>query len=210
MKSMKYSMPLFMMLSGCTTTTSMVSPPAPLTTGNVVEPLPTVDTSETTVNDQASVIIYFSNTGNTESVALVLQQITDSDLVEIQPLQPYTNEDLDYTNDDCRANREQNDESARPQIANTIDLDGYTTIYLGFPIWWGNAPRIIQTLLETYDFSGKTIAPFCTSGSSGISQAVRMIETEVTEAIVTEGTRIDPDNAITELTQWLETIGLDG
>ena len=210
MKSMKYSMPLFMMLSGCTTTTSMVSPPAPLTTGNVVEPLPTVDTSETTVNDQASVIIYFSNTGNTESVALVLQQITDSDLVEIQPLQPYTNEDLDYTNDDCRANREQNDESARPQIANTIDLDGYTTIYLGFPIWWGSAPRIIQTLLETYDFSGKTIAPFCTSGSSGISQAVRMIETEVTEAIVTEGTRIDPDNAITELTQWLETIGLDG
>ena len=203
-------MPLFMMLSGCTTTTSMVSPSAPLTTENVVEPSPTVDTSETTVNAQAGVIIYFSNTGNTESVALVLQQITDSDLVEIQPLQPYTNEDLDYTNDDCRANREQNDESARPQIANTIDLDGYTTIYLGFPIWWGNAPRIIQTLLETYDFSGKTIAPFCTSGSSGISQAVRMIETEVTEAIVTEGTRIDPDNAITELTQWLETIGLDG
>ena len=210
MKSMKYSMPLFMMLSGCTTTTSMVSPSAPLTTENVVEPSPTVDTSETTVNDQASVIIYFSNTGNTESVALVLQQITDSDLIEIQALQPYTNEDLDYTNDDCRANREQNDESARPQIANTIDLDGYTTIYLGFPIWWGSAPRIIQTLLETYDFSGKTIAPFCTSGSSGISQAVRMIETEVTEAIVTEGTRIDPDNAITELTQWLETIGLDG
>ena len=210
MKSMKYSMPLFMMLSGCTTTTSMVSPSAPLTTENVVEPSPTVDTSETTVNDQASVIIYFSNTGNTESVALVLQQITDSDLIEIQALQPYTNEDLDYTNDDCRANREQNDESARPQIANTIDLDGYTTIYLGFPIWWGSAPRIIQTLLETYDFSGKTIAPFCTSGSSGISQAVRMIEREVTEAIVTEGTRIDPDNATTELIQWLETIGLDG
>ena len=210
MKSMKYSMPLFMMLSGCTTTTSMVSPSAPLSTENVVEPSPTVDTSETTVNDQASVIIYFSNTGNTESVALILQQITESDLVEIQPLQPYTNEDLDYTNDDCRANREQNDESARPQIANIIDLDGYTTIYLGFPIWWGSAPRIIQTLLETYDFSGKTIAPFCTSGSSGISQAVRMIEREATDAIVTEGTRIDPDDATTELIQWLETIRLDG
>ena len=86
MKAMKYSMPLFMMLSGCTTMTSMVSSSTPLSTENVVEPSPTVDTSETTVTDQASVIIYFSNTGNTESVALILQQITDSDLVEIQPL----------------------------------------------------------------------------------------------------------------------------
>lgn len=195
--------------SGSVSTTA--SPQLTVTSeSEVVEPTvsSTLDTSETELTNDA-LIIYFSNTGNTESVATVLQAITDADIVRIEPAIPYTEADLDYTNDDCRANQEQNDDSSRPEIANTIDIDGYTTIYLGFPIWWGSAPRIIQTLLETYDFSGKTIAPFCTSGSSGITNAVALIEATVPNATVTQGARIDVDQAQDQLQQWLQTIGLD-
>lgn len=96
-----------------------------------------------------------------------------ADIYEIEPAEVYTNDDLDYNNDSCRANQEMDDESARPEIGNDLStiLD-YENIYIGYPIWWGTRPRIIQTFLETYDLSGKTIYTFCTSGGSGIEQSV--------------------------------------
>lgn len=122
-----------------------------------------------------SVVIYFSATGNTERVAGYIQEITGSEIIEIIPADEYTSADLNYSDDDCRANQEQNDDSARPEIANEIDVDSYDTIYLGFPIWWGDVPKIILTFLDTYDLSGKTVIPFCTSGGSGISTSMNTL-----------------------------------
>ena len=102
-------------------------------------------------------VAYFSATGNTENIAEHLVSILDADLYEIVPQVPYTSEDLNYSNDDCRANQEQNDPTARPSISGNVEnMEDYDVIFLGYPIWWGDAPKIISTFLETYDFDGKT------------------------------------------------------
>ena len=126
--------------------------------------------------DDKSIVVYFSCTGNTKAVAEEIAAQTGSDLHEIVPEEPYTEEDLNYNDDNCRANAEMNDPESRPAISNTIEnLSDYDTIYIGYPIWWGSLPRIMNTFFDTYDFSGKTIVPFCTSGSSSISQSVSVI-----------------------------------
>ena len=110
-------------------------------------------------------MVYFSCTGNTRAVAETISSAVGADLVEIVPQEPYTDEDLNYNNSDCRANVEMNDDTARPAIQNTIEnIADYDVIYVGYPIWWSDMPRIMYTFFDTYDFSGKTIAPFCTSG----------------------------------------------
>jgi flavodoxin len=121
--------------------------------------------------ENTSLVLYFSATGTTKKIAERIANKAGSDLIEIVPKEKYTSDDLNY-NGDCRANREQNDDKARPEIENKIDISKYNTIYLGYPIWWGTNPRIILTLLDSYDFSNKVIITFCTSGSSGISTSV--------------------------------------
>ena len=118
-----------------------------------------------------TVVLYFSATGTTKKIAEKIANELNSDIIEIIPKEEYTKDDLNY-NSDCRANREQKDNAARPEIKNTIDINKYDTIYLGYPIWWGTNPKIILTLLDTYDFTNKTIIPFCTSGSTGIDGSV--------------------------------------
>ena len=116
-------------------------------------------------------VAYFSATGNTRPVAEKVAEVTGGDLFEIVPETPYTAADLNY-NTDCRANAEQNDPDARPAIASAVeDIGQYDVVLIGYPIWWGRAPKIIHTFLETYDLSGKTIATFCTSGGSGHEDA---------------------------------------
>ncbi len=130
------------------------------------------ETSNSNQNtNQKVAIIYFSATGTTKEVATTLKEVTNGDLIEIIPEEKYTSNDLNY-NSDCRANREQQDSAARPKIANKIEVDKYDVIYLGYPIWWGTAPKIILTFLDTYDLTGKTVIPFCTSGGSGIEQSL--------------------------------------
>ncbi|HOO06837.1 MAG TPA: flavodoxin [Ruminococcus sp.] len=117
-----------------------------------------------------TIVVYFSRTGNTEKIANYLLEITGADSYVIQAAVPYSDEDIAYNNSSCRADQEQNDKTVRPEIADPISsLDGYDTVFLGYPIWWGEEPRIIDTFLESYDLSEKTVIPFCTSGSSGIS-----------------------------------------
>ena len=141
-------------------------------------------------NVSKTLVVYFSCTGNTKSVSEKIAQLTEADLYEIVPERPYTDDDLDYNNDDCRANKEMNDDSARPEIGSEeIDLSGYDTVYIGYPIWWGTMPKIINTFLDFYDLSGKIIMPFCTSGSSGIDQSVSDIKNEEPDADVREGLR---------------------
>lgn len=148
-------------------------------------------------------VIYFSCTGNTRTAAERIRDMTGADLYELTPEQPYTSQDLSYNNDACRASQEQKDPAARPRIAGQpLDLSQYGTIYLGYPIWWGTAPRIINTFLDTYDLTGKTVKPFCTSGSSGIETSVADIRAAVPEVNVTAGLRVDdPDGSA--LKSWV-------
>lgn len=142
-------------------------------------------------------VIYFSCTGNTQTAAERIRDLTGADLIELVPEQPYTSQDLSYNDENCRANQEQKDPAARPRIAGQpLELSQYGTIYLGYPIWWGTAPRIINTFLDSYDLTGKTIRPFCTSGSSGIETSVADIRAAVPGVDVTAGLRIaDPDGS---------------
>lgn len=155
-------------------------------------------------------VAYFSATGNTENIAEHLVSILDADLYEIVPQVPYTSEDLDYSNSDCRANQEQNDPTARPAISGGVkDLEDYEVVFLGYPIWWGDAPKIISTFLETYDFDGKTIVPFCTSGSSSIGGSVSDLETLTDGATWLEGQRFSGSVSRETVSQWVDALGFD-
>ena len=141
-----------------------------------------------------SVVLYFSATGKTKSIAQRIARESNSDIIEIMPKEKYKSEDLNY-NSDCRANREQNDSKARPEIENIIDIAKYDTVYLGYPIWWGTNPKIILTLLDTYDFTGKTIIPFCTSGSTGISGSVDDLRNYNSKLNIKDGKRFSSSDS---------------
>ncbi len=157
-----------------------------------------------------SLIVYFSATGNTEAVAEIFAEEKNLDIYEIVPEQPYTDADLDYNDSSSRSTVEQNDENARPAISGSIEnIEDYDVIYVGFPIWWGDMPRILYTFFDNYDLSGKTIAPFATSGGSGISGAVESIRELEPEGTVTEGLLTSASNAESDLNEWLGSIGLE-
>ena len=119
-----------------------------------------------------TLVIYFSCTGTTRGVAEKLAHVTGADLYEIVPAVPYTEEDLNYNDRSTRATWEQDHPEQRPEIGGEdIDLSGYTTVYIGYPIWWGEEPRILCTFVESHDFTGMTVIPFCTSGGSGIGRS---------------------------------------
>lgn len=162
------------------------------------------DTNQVDKPKNNSIVVYFSQTGTTRPFALNIAEITHSDIYELVPAVPYTKEDIDYGNQNSRANREQEDDAARPAIAGEkIDLSPYDTVYLGYPIWWGTFPRIINTFMDTYDLSGKTILPFCTSGSTGIASSVSAIRQYCPNAVVKDGFRIAGQTSETEINRWL-------
>ena len=152
-------------------------------------------------------VAYFSCTGTTKAVAEKIAELTGGDLYEIVPSDPYTAADLNYNNNNCRANREMNDPSARPAIAGAgIDFSAYDTVIIGYPIWWGTIPRIINTFLDTYDLSCKTVLPFCTSGGSGVSRSVSDIRSAEPGANVKDGLRASGAND-RNLESWLRNGG---
>lgn len=134
------------------------------------------DSVDITPKNENVAIVYFSATGNTEQVAQYIQEATNGTLIEIVPQEEYTDNDLNYGNEDSRTSREQNSNDARPAIANDIDVSSYDVIYLGYPIWWGDVPKIILTFLDEVDLSGKTVIPFCTSGGSGIESSMETLK----------------------------------
>ena len=155
-----------------------------------------------------SVVLYFSATGTTKKIAERIADKSGSDIIEIVPKEEYKSEDLNY-NSDCRANREQQDSKARPEIKNTIDISKYDTIFLGYPIWWGTNPKIILTLLDTYDLTNKTIIPFCTSGSTGIEGSVNDLRNYNSKLNIKDGKRFsssDSDEVIMEFTNKYQVI----
>lgn len=153
-------------------------------------------------------VAYFSCTGTTQGVAEIVADKTGGELHEIVPEDPYTEEDLDYYSGG-RADQEQADPTARPAIANTVEnMDAYDIIFLGYPIWHGQAPKIIYTFLESYDFSGKMIIPFCTSHSSGVGSSDDNLHSLAATAEWKSGNRFEGGETAQQIQQWLEEIDL--
>ncbi|MBQ0065455.1 MAG: flavodoxin [Firmicutes bacterium] len=150
-------------------------------------------------------VVYFSATGNTKEVAIKLSEELDADLYEIVPSVAYTEEDINYTDDACRANREMNDESSRPEFEEIPEVEKYSTILLGYPIWWGTAPRIIQTFLETYPLENTKIYTFCTSGGSGIEQSLKDLQGLYPEKKIVNGKRFGSSSK-EEVKEYLQEI----
>lgn len=156
-----------------------------------------------------TLVAYFSATGTTKGVAEKIAEATDGTLFEITPAEPYTATDLNYGSASSRTSAEDNDPNARPEIGKTLsDMEGYDVIYLGYPIWFGKAPKIIYTFLETYDFSGKTIVPFCTSGSSGIEGSLSELKALTPAAAWLSGKRFSASASQNDIQEWIN--GLNG
>jgi len=150
-------------------------------------------------------VAYFSATGTTKGVAEKLASVTGADLYEILAAEPYTAADLNYNDRSSRSTAEQNDKNARPAIGSEdISLDGYKTIYLGFPIWWGEEPRILDTFVEKYSFEGITVVPFCTSGGSGIGRSGSNMEALAGSGNWLGGKRFSSSVSEAELKSWTE------
>lgn len=175
----------------------------PITENPAPDPTPGTETG----NNGSVLVAYFSCTSTTEGIAEDIADIMGASTFRIEAEVPYSAADLNY-NSDCRANREQNNPQARPAIKGMPDgLDRYDVVFLGYPIWWGEAPRIISTFLESGDFKGKTIVPFCTSHSSGLGSSDRNLHSLAPDAVWIPGRRFAGNTAKTELKKWIS--GLD-
>lgn len=152
-----------------------------------------------------TLVIYFSETGNTRGVAEKIASITDADIYEIKAAEEYTDADLDWNDSDSRATREQNDASARPEIgSDPVSLEGYKTIYIGYPIWWGEEPRIMDTFVESHDFDGITMIPFCTSGSSDIGKSAKNLADNAGSGNWLDGARFAGGASEDEIRSWID------
>lgn len=174
----------------------------------------TQDNSEPSENDSTDtvkvLVAYFSATNTTEGVAQTIADSLGADLYEITPVDPYTAADLDYHDDKSRSTIEMNDPNARPAISGSVEnMEQYDIVFIGYPIWWGEAPRILSTFVESYDFSGKTIVPFCTSGGSGVGSSASNLERLTGGATWLSGTHLNGGASHSSVVEWINGLGLD-
>lgn len=152
-----------------------------------------------------TLVAYFSASGTTERVARDLAAATGADLFTIEPEVAYTRADLNWRDKRSRSSVEMNDETARPAIANVVEnMGAYDTVFVGFPVWWYVEPRIIDTFLESYDFAGKTLVPFATSGGSGLGRAPQRMQSLAPGAKVVAGGTLNGRYSRAELARWSE------
>ena len=167
----------------------------------------TLDSVSNTKESGEVLVVYFSATGTTKGVAEKIAGITGADIYEIKAAQEYTDADLDWNDSNSRSTKEQNDSSARPEIGSeTISLNGYKTIYIGYPIWWGEEPRIMDTFVESYSFDGITMIPFCTSSSSGIGRSGQNLADNAGSGNWLEGQRFGGGASEDDIRSWIEGI----
>lgn len=157
-------------------------------------------------NMEKVLVVYFSASGVTEEVARQLAEVTSGDLHKIQPEQPYTAADLDWTNKQSRSSLEMNDKNSRPSISDKVqNMEEYNVVYVGFPIWWYTAPTIINTFIESYDFKGKTVIPFATSGGSSIKKACQDLKAAYPNINWREGKLLN-NASKKELEEWIKSM----
>lgn len=168
-----------------------------------------VDEDEEAPSEEKILVAYFSATGTTKGVAEMIATIEGADIYEILPTEPYSDADRDWHDSESRTSKEQNDPESRPEIASdTIDISGYSKIYIGYPIWWGEAPRIMNTFVEAYDFGDATIIPFCTSGSSGIGSSATNLAKLAGSGNWMEGERFSGSASEEDIANWINTLGV--
>ena len=152
-----------------------------------------------------TLVAVFSASGVTKRVGEEIARVSSGDFFEIVPAEKYTNADLNYMNSRSRSSVEMNDPSARPAIAGRVsDMDSYDTVIIGFPIWWGEEPRIMDTFVESYDFDGITMIPFCTSSSSGIGMSGKNLEANAGSGNWLDGERFGGSVSEEELQAWID------
>ena len=157
-----------------------------------------------------ALVAYFSASGSTGRVARTIAEVTGGELFEIKPETEYKPADLNWNDPKSRSSVEMNDEKSRPAIAGKVeDMAQYDTVFIGFPIWWYQAPRIIQTFLESADFSGKTVIPFATSGGSGMGKTVELLRSSCApDTRWNEGKRLSSHASAQEVSAWTKSLSL--
>lgn len=158
-----------------------------------------------------TLVVYYSATGNTKDVAETIAEITGGDLFEIEPEEPYTDADLDWTDDNSRVSREHDDESLRDVelVSTTVEnWDSYDTVYIGYPIWWGIAAWPVNNFVKDNDFTGKTVIPFCTAASSGIGDSGNLLEEMTGTGNWLEGERFRGGTSEADISAWINSLGL--
>lgn len=149
-----------------------------------------------------ALVAYFSASGVTAKLAERLAEAVGADLFEIAPETPYTKADLNWMDKNSRSTVEMNDRACRPPMAKTPDVSGYEVIFVGFPVWWYREPSIIDTFMESADFTGKIVVPFCTSGGSGLGDSTQNMQALAKGAVVEEGKRFSGRTSADELKNW--------
>ncbi len=196
-------------MSGCSSAASVPSEEAAVSSVSEAEEseAPEVNPAaekEETEPEKGILVVYFSATGTTKGIAEKIASVTGGDLYEITAAEEYTEADLNYNDSNSRTTHEQDDPSVRPEISSeTISLDGYSTVYIGYPIWWGEEPRIMDTFVESCDFDGITVIPFCTSGSSGIGRSGKNLADNAGSGNWLEGRRFDGGASEEEISSWI-------
>ena len=222
------SLAVLMGLAGCsnrseaeteaTTAAQETEVAAEETTAGETESEASEENTETGTSEEAdseagsgTLVVYYSATGNTEAAANYIADITGGDLFELEPVEPYTDDDLNWTDDKSRVTLEHEDESLRDVelVADTVDnWDSYDTVFIGYPIWWGIAAWPVDTFVEANDFTGKTVIPFCTSSSSGIGDSGNLLAEMAGTGDWQEGMRFSSRVAEEDVQEWLDSLGM--
>ncbi|OUQ49113.1 flavodoxin [Lachnoclostridium sp. An118] len=171
----------------------------------------TENTSDGVASDGKTLVVYYSATGNTEAVANYIADATGGDLFELEPIEPYTDEDLNYNDENSRVSQEYADESLRDVelVSATVEgFDEYENIFVGYPIWWQVAAWPVNQFIENNDFTGKTVIPFCTSASSGIGDSGQLLEEMAGTGNWLEGVRFRSSASEEDVVVWVDSLGL--
>ena len=206
------------LLAGCSSSTTSTSTTAASTTASTTAASITSEpqTAQTQAKETEStgskvLVVYYSATGSTKAVAETIAKTTGGDLFKIEPVEPYTDDDLDWTNDSSRVSTEHNDESKRNVELTKVtpdNWDSYDTVLIGYPIWWGIAAWPVDNFVKGNDFSGKTVIPFCTSASSGLGDSGDLLEEMVGTGDWKEGQRFSSGASEADVTSWVDSLGL--
>ena len=163
-------------------------------------------------NSGKVLVVYYSATGNTEKIANMIADSSNADTFKLEPKEPYSDEDLDWTNTDSRVNREHDNEDERniELVSTTVDdWDSYDTVFIGYPIWWGIAAWPVNSFVENNDFSDKTVIPFCTSSSSGIGESGSLLAKMAGTGDWKEGQRFSSSESESDIQSWIEELGVN-
>ena len=212
------SLTMILGLTACGNSASKTKQPS--TEDTFVESKADTESAETSTNmentdnqdaqEHKILVAYFSATGTTKGVAEHIANGLNADIYEIVPEDPYTDADLNYNDNNSRTTIEMNDPNARPVISGSVEnMEQYDTVFIGYPIWWGEAPRIVSTFVESYDFSGKTIVPFCTSGGSDMGSSAASLEQLTNGDTWLDGRRLNGSDSQDTVMEWVNSLDLN-